>query len=111
MRRTRDDRVIGGVCGGLGRYLGVDPVLMRIAFVILAFAGGGGILVYLVAWVLIPVERPGEDLGTAWPAGADTTRLLVGGALERGARRDRRRSGAGGGAARGFGLAGRRRRA
>jgi hypothetical protein len=40
---------------------------MRIAFVILAFAGGGGILVYLVAWVLIPVERPGEDLGTARP--------------------------------------------
>jgi phage shock protein C len=61
LRRTRDDRVIGGVCGGLGRYLGIDPVLMRIAFVILAFAGGGGILVYLVAWVLIPVERPGED--------------------------------------------------
>jgi len=62
LRRTRDDRVIGGVCGGLGRYLGVDPVLMRIAFVILAFAGGGGILVYLIAWVLIPAERPGEDL-------------------------------------------------
>lgn len=81
LRRTRDDRVIGGVCGGLGRYLGIDPVLMRIAFVILAFAGGGGILVYLVAWVLIPVERPGEDLGTARPEGADTTRLIVGGAL------------------------------
>jgi phage shock protein C len=81
LRRTRDDRVIGGVCGGLGRYLGIDPVLMRIAFVILAFAGGGGILVYLVAWVLIPVERPGEDLGTVRPEGADTTRLIVGGAL------------------------------
>ena len=81
LRRTRDDRVIGGICGGLGRYLGVDPVLMRIAFVILAFAGGGGILVYLVAWVLIPVERPGEDLGTGRPEGADTTRLIVGGAL------------------------------
>jgi phage shock protein C len=81
LRRTRDDRVIGGVCGGLGRYLGIDPVLMRIAFVILAFAGGGGILVYLVAWVLIPVEHPGEDLGTARPEGADTTRLIVGGAL------------------------------
>ena len=49
--------------------------------VILAFAGGGGILVYLVAWVLIPVERPGEDLGDARPEGADTTRLIVGGAL------------------------------
>ena len=73
--------MIGGVCGGLGRYLGVDPVLLRIALVILAIAGGGGILIYLVAWVLIPVERDGEDLGTARPEGADTTRLIVGGAL------------------------------
>jgi phage shock protein C len=81
LRRSRDDRVIGGVCGGLGRYLGVDPVLMRIAFVILAFAGGGGILIYVLAWVLIPVERPGEDLGAGRPEGADSTRLVVGGAL------------------------------
>lgn len=81
MRRSRDDRVIGGVCGGLGRYLGVDPVLLRIALVILAIAGGGGILIYLVAWVLIPVEREGEDLGEARPAQADATRLIVGGLL------------------------------
>jgi phage shock protein C len=81
LRRSRDDRVIGGVCGGLGRYLGVDPVLLRIAFVILAIAGGGGILVYLVAWVLIPAERPGEDLGSARPEQADATRLIVGGVL------------------------------
>lgn len=81
LRRSRDDRVIGGVCGGLGRYLGVDPVLLRIAFVILAIAGGGGFLVYVVAWVLIPVEHEGEDLGSARPEGADTTRLIVGGAL------------------------------
>lgn len=81
LRRSRDDRVIGGVCGGLGRYLGVDPVLMRIAFVVLAFAGGGGIVIYVLAWVLIPVERPGEDLGDGRPEGADSTRLIVGGAL------------------------------
>lgn len=81
LRRSRDDRVIGGVCGGLGRYLGVDPVLLRIAFVILAIAGGGGIVVYLVAWALIPAERDGEDLGSARPAQADATRLIVGGVL------------------------------
>ncbi|MGA9159655.1 MAG: PspC domain-containing protein [Actinomycetota bacterium] len=81
LRRSRDDRVIGGVCGGLGRYLGVDPVLLRIALVILAIAGGGGFLIYVVAWVLIPVERDGEDLGSARPEGADATRLIVGGAL------------------------------
>lgn len=73
--------MIAGVCGGLGRYLGIDPVLLRIAMVVLAIAGGGGFLIYLVAWVLIPVEHAGENLGTARPPGADTTRLVVGGAL------------------------------
>jgi phage shock protein C len=73
--------VIGGVCGGLGRYLGLDPVLLRIAFVVLAIAGGGGILLYVVAWILIPEEREGEPLGTERPPSVDTTRLIVGGAL------------------------------
>jgi phage shock protein C len=81
LRRSRSDRVIGGVCGGLGRYLGLDPVLLRIAFVILAVAGGGGLIIYLLGWILMPEEREGEPLGTARPASADTTRLLVGGAL------------------------------
>lgn len=81
LRRSPDDKVIAGVCGGLGRYLGVDPVLLRIAFVILAVAGGGGILIYVVAWILIPEEREGENLGTVKPAGQEVTRLIVGGTL------------------------------
>jgi phage shock protein C len=81
LRRSRDERVIGGVCGGLGRYLGLDPVLLRIAFVILALAGGGGLLLYVVAWILIPEAREGEVLGAARPASVDTTRLIVGGTL------------------------------
>jgi phage shock protein C len=81
LRRSHDERVIGGVCGGLGRYLGVDPVLLRIAFVILAVAGGGGIILYIVSWILIPEQREGEDLGEARPPSIDTTRLVVGGAL------------------------------
>lgn len=81
LRRSRDDRVIAGVCGGLGRYLGVDPVLLRIAFVVLAIAGGGGFLLYIVSWILIPEERSGEPLGSARPSSFDTTRLIVGGTL------------------------------
>jgi phage shock protein C len=81
LRRSRTDRVIGGVCGGLGRYLGVDPVLIRVAFVVLAVAGGGGILVYLVAWVLIPEERDDEAIGTAAPSHAESFRLILGGVL------------------------------
>ena len=81
LRRNRTDRVIAGVCGGLGRYLGVDPVLLRIAFVVLAIAGGGGILLYVVSWILIPEEREGEPLGSERPSSVDTTRLIVGGTL------------------------------
>lgn len=81
LRRSRDERVIGGVCGGLGRYLGVDPVLLRIAFVVLAIAAGSGVLLYVVSWILIPEQREGEELGDARPSSVDSTRLIVGGAL------------------------------
>lgn len=79
--RRSTDRVIGGVCSGLGRYLGVDPVLLRIAFVLLALAGGGGIVLYIVAWILIPEEKPGEDIGSVPPTSAETLRLIAGGTL------------------------------
>jgi len=81
LRRSTTDKVLGGVCGGLGRYLGVDPVVLRAAFVVLALSGGGGILLYLVAWIVIPEEREGEFLGEVAPSGADATRLVVGGVL------------------------------
>jgi phage shock protein PspC (stress-responsive transcriptional regulator) len=60
LRRSTDDRIIAGVCGGLARYFGVDSTLVRLAFVLLTVAGGGGVLVYLVALILMPEERPGE---------------------------------------------------
>jgi phage shock protein C len=54
--RSSDDRVIAGVCGGLGKYLGVDPVLVRIAAILLVFAGGAGIVLYIIGWIAIPDE-------------------------------------------------------
>jgi phage shock protein PspC (stress-responsive transcriptional regulator) len=63
LRRSRDDRVIAGVCGGLGRHFGIDPVILRLVFVILLLAGGSGILLYVVGWIAIPEERPGDALG------------------------------------------------
>ena len=54
LERSRNDRVIAGVCGGLGEYLGVDVVLIRIAALILVFAGGAGILLYVIGWVAMP---------------------------------------------------------
>jgi phage shock protein C len=57
--RSRTDRMLGGVAGGLGDYFGVDPVLVRLAWVALAFAGIG-ILAYIVAWIIVPEEPRGE---------------------------------------------------
>jgi phage shock protein C len=71
LRRSGDDRVIAGVCGGLGRYLQVDPVLLRIALVILTVSGGLGVLLYIVAVILIPEQQEGEDLGPAPEARGD----------------------------------------
>ena len=52
--RSETDRVIGGVCGGIGEYFGIDPTIIRIIFVILAFSGGSGIFIYLILWLIIP---------------------------------------------------------
>ena len=52
--RSRDDRVIAGVCGGLGEHFGIDPVILRLAWIVLAIFGGSGILLYLLAWMLVP---------------------------------------------------------
>jgi phage shock protein PspC (stress-responsive transcriptional regulator) len=57
--RTRDDRVIGGVCGGIARYFNIDPVLVRVGAVALAVLGGAGVLAYLAAVLLIPKEGEG----------------------------------------------------
>ncbi len=60
LTRPRDDRLIAGVCSGLGRYFNVDPVLFRVAAVALVFFGGAGVLLYLAAILLVPNE--GEEL-------------------------------------------------
>jgi len=54
LRLSATDRKIGGVCGGLGEFFDLDPLLFRVAFVVLAFAGGLGILLYLVLWLVVP---------------------------------------------------------
>jgi phage shock protein PspC (stress-responsive transcriptional regulator)/predicted membrane protein len=54
--RSPRDRVIAGVCGGLGRYFGVDPIFFRIGFVALVVFGGVGFLLYGAAWLLVPLE-------------------------------------------------------
>ncbi|MCX6258228.1 MAG: PspC domain-containing protein [Bacteroidia bacterium] len=55
--RDPDNRVFGGVCGGLGHYFNIDPVILRVLFVILFFAFGTSFLIYLVLWIAIPSAR------------------------------------------------------
>lgn len=71
------DRMVGGVCSGLAAGFHIDPLWVRLAFVVLAFIQGIGVVVYVVLWLVMP-ERPGEgargdsfssmaaDLGRAW---------------------------------------------
>ena len=81
VRRSRSDRVLAGVCSGLGRYLGIDPVLLRVAFIILSLANGLGLIAYVVAWVAIPEEGPDQPAGPGPEPRRETGRLVLGGSL------------------------------
>ena len=56
LRRSTGDKMIGGVCGGLGRRFGLDPILFRVAFVVSIFLFGAGLLAYLAAWLIVPTD-------------------------------------------------------
>lgn len=57
--RSKDDRWLGGVCGGLAKYFNVDPTVIRVLFILFALAIGGGILAYIIMWIVIPEEPDG----------------------------------------------------
>lgn len=56
------DRVVGGVCAGLGEFFQIDPTIVRLIFVLITIFGGGGILLYLILWLIIPSESSGPEL-------------------------------------------------
>ena len=61
--RNKSDVMIAGVCSGLGKYLDVDPTAIRLAFVLLLFVGFGGLWIYLVLWIIMPLEpEQGNDI-------------------------------------------------
>ncbi len=57
LRRSTSDRMIGGVCGGIGRRYGIDPVVLRVVFVVGILVSGVGLLVYLALWLLLPTDQ------------------------------------------------------
>jgi phage shock protein PspC (stress-responsive transcriptional regulator) len=64
LTRSRTDRKIAGVCGGLAAYTGIDANILRLLMVLLAVLGGSGVLVYLVAWAIVPEEDAGGAVGS-----------------------------------------------
>ena len=62
LRRRTTDRVVGGIAGGLGDYLNIDPILIRVAFAGLMIFGGTGIALYVLCWLLIPEEGHRESI-------------------------------------------------
>jgi Putative stress-responsive transcriptional regulator len=54
--RIREGRVVAGVCAGIAAYFGIDPTLVRLAFALFTIFGGAGVLIYLIAWIVIPEE-------------------------------------------------------
>lgn len=59
--RSRTQKVLAGVCGGLGEYFNVDPALLRVGFVVLSFVNGLGIIAYLAMWLVFPRAVPQEE--------------------------------------------------
>ncbi len=58
--RSNTNKVIAGICGGLGEHFSIDPIIFRIIFVLLFINGGSGILIYFILWLIIPKEKGGE---------------------------------------------------
>jgi phage shock protein C len=54
--RSRNDRWLAGICGGLGHYFGLDPTLIRVLFVLFGLVVGGGLFLYIILWIIIPLE-------------------------------------------------------
>jgi len=56
LTRCESDRMVAGVCSGLGRYLNIDPTIVRLIFVLMFLLGGHGLLVYIILWIVMPSE-------------------------------------------------------
>jgi phage shock protein PspC (stress-responsive transcriptional regulator) len=65
LQRSRSDRMVAGVSGGLARYFEIHPAVFRVGFVVLTLLGGAGILIYLAAWLVIPDEGKDDSIATA----------------------------------------------
>lgn len=68
LRRSGDDKVLGGVGGGLARYLNVDATLVRVVIAALTLFTGAGAALYIAAWLLVPADGEDQSIAGAWIA-------------------------------------------
>jgi signal transduction histidine kinase len=75
--RSTSNRMIAGVCGGLAHNVGVDPLLVRVAMVALVFAGGTGLVLYVLGWILLPAQDTGRSISQSVHLTRDDTLQLA----------------------------------
>ena len=68
--RSQREKMVAGVCGGLGDYLDLDPTLIRIIWVVITLMGGAGLLAYLIMWIVVPLEPEAGASFTGSPPAA-----------------------------------------
>jgi phage shock protein C len=66
--RSSETKMVAGVCGGLAEFLGLDPSLVRLVFVLLALCGGHGVLVYILMWIIVPYRSTAPAVVPAVPS-------------------------------------------
>jgi len=74
--RSAKNKVFGGVAGGIADYFDIDPIIIRLLFVVITFAGGGGAVVYLILWIALPLEPITPftmNMGTEQPSGSESS--------------------------------------
>ncbi len=76
--RSRRNRILGGVCGGIAEYFGLDPTLVRIITVLLMLLPGIGVLTYVILWIVIPARPIGEEIEESTKPLSSTNKYLPG---------------------------------
>jgi phage shock protein C len=74
LHRSRTEKMIAGVCGGIAEYLNVDPTLVRVLWVFIALLAGSGVLLYLILWIVMPLDVPEPPGPPAAPPGSPPAR-------------------------------------
>jgi len=59
--RSEKDKMVGGVCGGLGEYFGIDSTIVRLIFALIVIYGGSGLILYIILWIVLPSESNVKD--------------------------------------------------